>query len=96
MLIQFRENWRLRTGSDQWILEKSRVAKEGKQAGQVVWSVKGYFSDPRRAVVTSWKLQVLEDGETPLEDTGAILTRLDDLYQSFQDTLDKLKETPHQ
>jgi len=91
MIIQFRENWRLRSGDDQWVLEKGNIAKKGPDKGKMVWRTIGFFTDPRRAVVASWRLQVLEQDETPSGTLSDVLNRLDDLYEGFQKTLDEVK-----
>ena len=42
-MIQINENVRIRPEENNYTLEQRRIIKEGKNAGQEVWSVVGYY-----------------------------------------------------
>lgn len=88
MFIQFRDKWRLGTTDGQWKLERKKTPKKADAKNK--WVTVGYFVDPRRAVVASFKLQVTDPGEYPTDDLRAVLDKLDEIYHAFDTTLEQL------
>ncbi len=44
MNMELNKNWRIRTDSMNFILEKKRVVEEGKNKGEVVWDSMGFYN----------------------------------------------------
>jgi len=48
-MLQITDEWRITTDPQNFILQKSRIVKEGKNKGEVIWSSVGFYPTLDRA-----------------------------------------------
>jgi len=86
MMLQINNEWRITTDPYNYILQKSRIAKEGKNKGEITWSSVSFHPTLKSAC------ERLIDGglkELDLQEANKIINYLDRINQDIINAIER-------
>lgn len=91
MTLQINDQWRIETDPMNYMIQKSRVAKEGKKAGETVWDTIGYYPTLEMAYKGLLRLDL---AESDLKGIVAITQHLYKIHLDIRRSIQRLYENP--